>query len=208
MTYRPRAAAHALRRAVYPASSYYHLLKTALQRCPCHDCVFSRQILRGLRAKIFQSVLGDPFGVIKQLAPVGTALCQHFFVGKKARKSLSSALCAPFQGDVRIRCDYRALSDLSQPLRYINDFHCLAISQRYRPASPLCAMVRKGNCNKLFFFFFFFFKSIMVRLRYRTICSTLSIVAILLRSSSHLTFAMKKAIPLNPIESALRCARV
>jgi hypothetical protein len=53
-------------------------------------------------------------------------------------------------------------------------------------------------------FFFFFFESIMVRLRYRTICSTLSIVTILLRSSSHLTFAMKKAIPLNPIESALR----
>ena len=56
--------------------------------------------------------------------------------------------------------------------------------------------------------FFFFFESIMVRLRYRTICSTLSIVIILLRSSSHLTFAMKKVIPLNPIESVLRCARV
>ena len=60
----------------------------------------------------------------------------------------------------------------------------------------------------MIFFFFFFFESIMVRLRYRTICSTLSIVTILLRSSSHLTFTMKKAIPLNPIESVLRCARV
>jgi hypothetical protein len=57
--------------------------------------------------------------------------------------------CAPFQDDVLIRCDYRVLSDLSQPLRDINDFHCLAIYQRNRPASPLCAMVRKGYYNKL-----------------------------------------------------------
>ena len=169
---------------------------------------FQQADLEGVASKNLSKRPRRPVRCQKALAPVGTAPCQHFFVGKKAKKSLSSALCAPFQGDVRIRCDYRALSNLSQPLRYINDFHCLAISQRYRPASPLCAMVRKGNCNKLFFFFFFFFKSIMVRLRYRTICSTLSIVAILLRSSSHLTFAMKKAIPLNPIESALRCARV
>ena len=110
---------------------------------------FQQADLEGVASKNLSKRPRRPVRCQKALAPVGTAPCQHFFVGKKARKSLSSALCAPFQGDVRIRCDYRALSNLSQPLRYINDFHCLAISQRYRPASPLCAMVRKGNCNKL-----------------------------------------------------------
>ena len=78
---------------------------------------------------------------------------------------------------------------------------------RLPPQRCLLGVAQTGS-SQVANFFFFFFKSIMVRLRYRTICSTLSIVAILLRLSSHLTFAMKKAIPLNPIESALRCARV